>query len=198
MNEFISAAIAADIAGASNRTIQSWIDKGFIKTKQTSSGALVSLTSLAEKSDLAKGMLNSRFCEETQITPMRPYTCVELFAGAGGLALGMEEAGFKTLALNEMDKHACNTLRHNRPHWNVLEGDIHKADFSPYAGKVDVLSGGFPCQAFSYAGSRKGFEDTRGTLFFEFARAIQSISPVRINIDKHVHTTNSQIGRAHV
>ncbi|EEG83165.1 DNA (cytosine-5-)-methyltransferase [Proteus penneri ATCC 35198] len=79
--------------------------------------------------------------------------------------------------LNEIDKHACNTLRLNRPKWNVIEGDVAGIDFSEYKGKVDVLAGGFPCQAFSYAGKKMGFEDTRGTLFFEFARAVQEVQP---------------------
>lgn len=104
-------------------------------------------------------------------------TSLELFAGAGGLALGLEKAGFKTLALNEFDKNACQTLRNNRPNWNVIEGDIHKVNFKNFEGKIDLLSGGFPCQAFSHSGKRLGFEDTRGTLFYEFARAIKEIKP---------------------
>lgn len=105
------------------------------------------------------------------------YKSIELFAGAGGLALGLELAGFEAVLLNEWDKHACNTLRMNRPNWNVLEGDISKIDFSPYFGKIDFLSGGFPCQAFSYAGKGEGFNDIRGTMFFQFARAIREIQP---------------------
>lgn len=102
---------------------------------------------------------------------------IELFAGAGGLALGLEKAGFETELLCELNKHACATLRKNRPHWNVAEGDVSLFDFSPYRGKIDLISGGFPCQAFSYVGKRLGFEDTRGTMFFEFARAIQEVAP---------------------
>lgn len=104
-------------------------------------------------------------------------TSIELFAGAGGLALGLEKAGFEAVLLNEWDKHACNTLRQNRPNWNVVEGDICNIDFTPYRGKVDFLSGGFPCQAFSYAGKGEGFNDIRGTMFFQFARAIQEVQP---------------------
>ncbi|MDO9138821.1 MAG: DNA (cytosine-5-)-methyltransferase [Methylobacter sp.] len=105
------------------------------------------------------------------------FSSIELFAGAGGLALGLEKAGFEAVLLNELDKHACATLRHNRPHWNVIEGSIQTVDFTPYRDKVDFVSGGFPCQAFSYAGNKRGFDDVRGTLFFEFARAIQEIQP---------------------
>ncbi|MEO1291189.1 MAG: DNA (cytosine-5-)-methyltransferase, partial [Chloroflexota bacterium] len=104
-------------------------------------------------------------------------TSLALFAGAGGMALGFENAGFQSVMLNEFDKHAVTTLRHNRPDWNVIEGDVRELDFTDYDGQVDVVSGGFPCQAFSYAGHSRGFEDTRGTLFFEFARCIQQVRP---------------------
>lgn len=105
------------------------------------------------------------------------FTTIELFAGAGGLALGLEQAGFHHIILNEKDKWACQTLRHNRPYWQVIESPIEDLDFSQYKGKIDVVTGGFPCQAFSYAGNKGGFEDTRGTLFFEFARAVKEIQP---------------------
>jgi len=102
---------------------------------------------------------------------------IDLFAGAGGTALGLSNAGFEHLLLSEIDKNAAATLRKNRPDWNVIEGDVAAIDFKQFAGKVDLVEGGFPCQAFSYAGRSKGFEDTRGTLFFEFARAVQESMP---------------------
>lgn len=102
---------------------------------------------------------------------------IELFAGAGGLALGLEEAGIHGQAFVELDKSACNTLRKNKPNWNVIEGDIATVDFKKYHGKIDVVSGGAPCQAFSYAGKRLGFGDTRGTLFAEFARCLKEVEP---------------------
>lgn len=104
------------------------------------------------------------------------FNSIELFAGAGGLALGLENAGFSHLMLNEIDKHAAATLVKNRPHWNTVCDDIKEIDFTPYKDGVDLLTGGFPCQAFSYAGKKLGFEDTRGTLFFEFARALKETS----------------------
>ena len=104
-------------------------------------------------------------------------TAVELFAGAGGLALGLELAGIKTLEYVEFDKACCETLRTNRPEWNVVCDDIHNVDFTAYRGKVDIVTGGFPCQAFSFAGKKLGFEDTRGTLFHEFARCVKEINP---------------------
>ena len=104
-------------------------------------------------------------------------TAIELFAGAGGLALGLELAGIKTLEYVEYDKACCDTLKANRPAWNVICDDIHNVHFSGYEGKVDIVTGGFPCQAFSYAGKKLGFEDTRGTLFHEFARCVKEVRP---------------------
>ncbi|MBQ9636127.1 MAG: DNA cytosine methyltransferase [Acidaminococcaceae bacterium] len=107
----------------------------------------------------------------------RKVTNIELFAGAGGLALGFEQAGIEGLAFVEIDHCACSTLKHNRPGWNILEGDIHNIDFRKYKDKIDVVSGGAPCQAFSYAGKKLGFGDTRGTLFAEFARCVKEVQP---------------------
>jgi DNA (cytosine-5)-methyltransferase 1 len=112
--------------------------------------------------------------------PLRPYRLIELFAGAGGLALGLERAGFSSILLNEIDKKACATLRANRPNWNVIGGTVADIDFKPYHGQVDVLAGGFPCQAFSYAGKKLGFKDTRGTLFYEYARAMDETRPAMV------------------
>ncbi|MDR0875941.1 MAG: DNA (cytosine-5-)-methyltransferase [Clostridiales Family XIII bacterium] len=104
-------------------------------------------------------------------------TAVELFAGAGGLALGLEKAGIDTIEYVEIDKFCCETLKKNRPFWNIVSADIAKVDFAKYKGKVDIVTGGFPCQAFSYAGKKLGFNDTRGTLFHEFARCVKEIEP---------------------
>jgi DNA (cytosine-5)-methyltransferase 1 len=110
--------------------------------------------------------------------PTQAFSVIELFAGAGGLAIGMEQAGLQCAMLNELNKDACKTLVKNRPHWDVRQGDIKDLDFTEFAGKIDVVTGGFPCQAFSYAGRQLGFEDARGTLFFEFARAVKEIQPL--------------------
>ena len=104
-------------------------------------------------------------------------TTVELFAGAGGTALDLRTPVSRTSCYPEIDHAACGTLRHNRPQWNVVEGDVAQIDFSGFKGKVNLLQGGVPCQAFSYAGKSKGFGDTRGTLFFQFARAIGECKP---------------------
>lgn len=165
------------ILDVSKRTVQSWANTGKYKAHQGKDGKpffyeedLLSIPEVAE-------MANTHWDDEFQTVPLRPYTSVELFAGAGGLAIGLEEAGFEHVLLNEFDPNACATLRHNRPGWNIIEGDIHDVDFTPYANQVDLLSGGFPCQAFSYAGKGEGFADARGTLFFELARAAQEMHP---------------------
>ncbi len=108
---------------------------------------------------------------------MKKIKGIELFAGAGGLALGLEQAGIESVALVEFNHAACETLRKNRPNWNVIEGDIHNVDFRQWKDSIDLVSGGAPCQAFSYAGKKLGFGDTRGTLFAEFARCVRETNP---------------------
>lgn len=115
---------------------------------------------------------------DNSVIPIKQFNVLELFAGAGGLAIGLEKAGINCVALNEIDKWACETLRKNRPNWNVLEGDIKSFDFSNYINQVEVVTGGFPCQAFSYAGKKLGFKDARGTLFYEFARVVKEVNPI--------------------
>ena len=105
------------------------------------------------------------------------YTAIDLFAGAGGTALGLENAGLNHIYLNECDRFAVQTLQQNRPNWTVDSRDIGEVDFKNFHHRVDVLEGGFPCQAFSYAGKKKGFDDARGNLFYQFVRAVQEIQP---------------------
>lgn len=114
----------------------------------------------------------------------RSFSAIELFAGAGGLALGIEKAGFNTLALIELDKDAAATLKLNRPMWNVICDDIANISsknltqfFGIKSGELDLVSGGAPCQSFSYAGKRLGLEDARGTLFYHFAVFLEKLRP---------------------
>ena len=164
--------------GVSRSTVRSWVDSGKYVLEDGGDGRdpFFRMDDLRGVPEISQ-MLSGKWEEELQTKPSRLYTSVELFAGAGGLALGMEMAGFQHVLLNEFDHEACETLRVNRPGWNVVEEDIHTVDFTGLKGKVDFLSGGFPCQAFSYAGKRRGFEETRGTLFFELARAVKEIQP---------------------
>ncbi len=98
-----------------------------------------------------------------------------LFAGIGGIELGFKKAGFKISWANEIDKNASITYRHNHKHKLFEKNlkDLKTSEVYP----VDVLTGGFPCQAFSIAGQRKGFEDDRGNLFFEILRFIDELNP---------------------
>lgn len=166
-----------DILGVSNRTIRARISNGSLVPIDPES-AMPSFL-LDEMKDMPglEHMFASNWEDELHTHPKQKYKSIEIFAGAGGLAIGMEKAGFENVLLNEIDRHACDTLELNKPSWNVARGDISSISFKDYHNQVDVLTGGFPCQAFSYAGNKMGFNDTRGTLFFEYARAVKEINP---------------------
>jgi DNA (cytosine-5)-methyltransferase 1 len=110
-------------------------------------------------------------------------TSVELCAGAGGQALGLEKAGFDHTALVEIDKHCCATLRHNRPNWNVLEEDVRlfKDRATDFAG-IDLLAGGLPCPPFSVAGKQLGEKDERN-LFDDALGIVDATRPKAVMIE---------------
>jgi DNA (cytosine-5)-methyltransferase 1 len=112
---------------------------------------------------------------------MARIATLELCAGAGGQALGLERAGIEHIALVEIDRHACTTLRYNRPKWNVIQADIRDFDASPYRG-VDLVSGGLPCPPFSIAGKKLGKNDERN-LFPAAIRIIEQVRPRAIMIE---------------
>lgn len=177
-NDYFSSQIVADALSVSKRNIESWAKNGkLIPALDPSIHKKPYSREQLEGFNEFSAMFNSEWEKEISEKPATSYSLVELFAGAGGLALGLEKAGFTSLLLNEKDKYACQTLRLNRPHWNVVEDDITNVGFKHLEGKVDLLTGGFPCQPFSYAGKQLGFEDLRGTLVFEMARAIKEIKP---------------------
>ncbi len=105
------------------------------------------------------------------------YTSIELFAWCGWLALWIEKSGFSCILANEIDKYAVDTLKSNRPEWNIIHKDIKNVDFTKYNWKVDLLTWWFPCQSFSYAWKQLWLNDERWTLFLEFARAIKEVNP---------------------
>jgi len=176
-SERISAEVLADITSVSKSTLEKWERAGKLTLLYDAvSGKKEYALSELMQFEAVSNMFAAAQQDENSFQPIRKFNSIELFAGAGGLAIGLERAGFNAVALNEFNKDACNTLRINRPNWNVIEGDIQKVDFTGFTD-VDFVAGGFPCQAFSYAGNQRGFEDTRGTLFFEFARAIKEMQP---------------------
>lgn len=108
---------------------------------------------------------------------------VELFAGAGGLALGSAAAGFKHVALIDFNRNACDTICHNIQRrvkhtrtWQLVEGDVRDYDFRPHRGEVDVVMGGPPCQPFSIGGKHLGMADPRD-MIPEAVRAVRAIQP---------------------
>jgi len=108
-------------------------------------------------------------------------SCVEICAGAGGQALGLERAGFEADALVEVDNRCCETLRYNRPQWNVIEDDVKAFDGNPYKG-VHLLAGGVPCPPFSKAGKQLGQNDERD-LFPEAIRLVDEIRPNAVMLE---------------
>jgi len=169
---------ASEILQVSPDTIRRWAKKGLIKSKRSENNHRI-----FDVEEL-KRVQNKYFSTEPEgkykihkIKKKTKFTAIELFSGAGGLALGLENAGFNSKLLVEIDKDAVATLKTNRPKWNAIKEDIATVDFKKYKGKIDLVAGGFPCQAFSYAGMSRGFEDTRGTLFFDFARCVKDVQP---------------------
>ena len=109
---------------------------------------------------------------------------IEMCAGAGGQALGLEQAGFSHEALVEIDAHCRNTLRLNRPEWNVVEGDqadLQQFDGRPYKG-IDLLAAGLPCPPFSVAGKQLGHKDERN-LFPDALRIADEVRPKAMMIE---------------
>lgn len=178
MKDLMTLAEASEYIGKSKETLRRWDNEG----KLSAFREPVSKYRYYRKSDLDSLFgdyleVKDKESVSNYVEPDHEYKVIELFAGAGGLAVGMEKAGLKCTVLNDVDKWACQTLRNNRPNWKVLEGDIKQFDFNEYKDKVDVVTGGFPCQAFSYAGKKLGLADARGTLFYEFARVVKEVNP---------------------
>ena len=176
-NKFLSLSEVADMLSVSKETLRRWDKSG----KLSSTRHPINNYRVYKKEQLKVfeqlGFMFDDRPRAKSSKPLRNYQTIELFSGAGGLALGLENAGFECVLLNDFDKWACQTLKQNRPDWNVVHDDIRKLDFKKYRNQIDLVAGGFPCQAFSYAGNKMGFADARGTLFYEYARAIKEINP---------------------
>jgi len=177
IKDYYSLSEVSEILGKSKETLRRWDREGKLEAAREP----ISNYRVYKKEQLSifSSILSNELDDNTDnwVRPHGDYNVLELFAGAGGLALGLEKAGLKCLALNEIDKWACQTLRANRPNWKILEGDVKSFDFTNYKNNVEIVTGGFPCQSFSYAGKRLGFKDARGTLFYEFARVVKEVNP---------------------
>ncbi len=177
MAQLMTVSDASKNLNVSVDTIRRWEKKGLIKARRDEKNYRVfNISELRRAHDKYIG----GDTQQNRYTVLKSkkktkFTSIELFAGAGGLALGMENVGIKHKLLVDIDKYAASTLSHNRPNWNVSCADAK--DVSYHGLTADIVTGGFPCQAFSYAGNQLGFEDTRGTLFFDLARSIKEIQP---------------------
>ena len=187
--EFASVTAAAQALGVSADTIRRWSKLGLIKsTRDKNQKRMFNLTELHRLRRKLNGEGDSTDYQILRADEtFDDATCIDLFAGAGGTALGFSNAGINHVLLNEFDKNAAQALKDNSDahglNWVIDDRDVHDVEFSPY--QAEIMQAGFPCQAFSYAGKSKGFEDTRGTLFFEFARAIHVVQP-KIAIGENV------------
>ena len=190
MNQaLVSVTAAAQALSVSADTIRRWNKLGLIKANRDANRKRI--FNLDEIRRLQRKLNGEGDATTYQVlhSPKQysEATCIDLFAGAGGTALGFSNAGLNHVLLNEFDKDAAQALETNsKSHdlgWNVDSRDVHEVNFSSY--EAEVIQAGFPCQAFSYAGKSRGFEDTRGTLFFEFARAINEVKP-KIAIGENV------------
>jgi len=112
---------------------------------------------------------------------VKKFVAMEICAGGGGQALGLELAGYGHAAVVEIDAAACATLRQNRPDWNVIEGDLHSFDGRPYRG-IDLLAGGVPCPPFSIAGKQLGANDERD-LFPVALRLVEETQPRAVMLE---------------
>jgi DNA (cytosine-5)-methyltransferase 1 len=179
MKDFFAISEVADMLSISKETLRRWDKSGkLIAVRHPINNYRVYQARDLKQFEQIGFMFEDAPAAQPLSTSHHHFRSMELFAGAGGLALGLERAGFDVQLLNEIDRDACKTLRFNRPHWNVVEGDVSLLDFTAYQGQIELLTGGFPCQAFSYAGKKLGFEDARGTLFYEFARAVKEVQPL--------------------
>ena len=178
MKNYYSLTETADLLSVSKQTLRRWDESGKLTATRMPNDYRVYSPELLKEYIGTEPNNGIKEQGANYNTAIKPFSVLELFAGAGGLALGLEKAGLSCKLLNEIDPWACKTLRKNRPHWNVVEGDVQQQSFIKFRGEIDVVTGGFPCQSFSYAGKKRGLDDARGTLFYEFARTVKEVEPL--------------------
>lgn len=136
-----------------------------------------------QKGDDAKFTAKKRHGALGDYVPKKKYTVGTLFSGIGGFCRAFAEEGFKVAWANEQDTHACATFRANYPDTRLIEKSITELScIQDNLPAVDVITAGFPCQPFSVAGEKKGFDDPRGNLFFEITRLLREFGTRRPHI----------------
>jgi len=174
--DLVTISNAAELLEVSIDTIRRWEKKGLIKSRRSEYNyrlfSLPEIERINKKDDPDSSKNRYKILKAKKKTK---YSVIDLFSGAGGTSLGFENAGLNHVFLNEIDKNAVATLKTNRPNWKVCHQDISEVNFKGM--EADIVEGGFPCQAFSVAGNKLGFEDARGTLFFQFARCVKEVKP---------------------
>jgi len=175
-NNLLTVIEVAKRIGVSPDTIRRWNRKGLIKAQRSSFNyRLFDIKEVKRMHNKVSGDSLENNYKILKSSKKYPYKVIELFAGAGGTTLGFHNAGLQHTLLTDWDKDAIATLKRNMPKYKVLQEDITKINFKGM--KADIVEGGFPCQAFSFAGKKMGFEDARGTMFFEFARCVKEVKP---------------------
>lgn len=186
MSDYITVHKASEILNVSHDTIRRWDKKGLIKSRRNNNNyrhfSYADLKDIHNKIYGSDNNVNNYKILKSDIKT--PYKVIDLFSGAGGTSLGFQNAGLNHVLMVENNKDAAQTLRNNFK-CKVAEDSVEDVDFKLFKGKIDIVEGGFPCQSFSYAGKKMGFEDSRGTLFHSFARCIKETQP-KIAIGENV------------
>jgi DNA (cytosine-5)-methyltransferase 1 len=143
------------------------------KTKINHNGVIENNDNLQDSNNNVENIGN----EMTNIQQDVKYSFIEVCAGGGGLSSGLIKSGFTPILLNDNNNDCCKTLKQNHPEANIIGGSMDKIDYTIYIGKVDLLTGGVPCQSFSQAGLRKGLEDPRGDLMLKFIDILNLVKP---------------------
>lgn len=173
--KYINVHQAAELLQVSPDTIRRWHKKSLISAQIGERGER--LFSETEISRVQAKNSSAHRPWKVLKAPKTELSSIELFCGAGGLALGMENAGIDSKLLIDFDKDSIATMQINRPKWNAICARVQDINLKEFKSSIDIMAGGFPCQAFSYAGNKLGFADTRGTLFYEYARLIKQVKP---------------------